>query len=106
VTATRLAIGAFILPYIFVMAPQLLLVNVTPLGMVQAVITSLIGMTSISAGLTGFLVKKLNWVERILLVGAGLCLVDPGLLTDIIGIAVLGGIAAFQLIARRREATA
>ena len=77
VTATRLAIGAFILPYIFVTAPQLLLVQASPLGLVLAVVTSLIGMTAISAGLTGFLVKKLHWVERILLVGAGLLLVDP-----------------------------
>ena len=53
VTATRLAVGAFILPYIFVMAPQLLLVNVTPLGMVLAVATSLVGMTAISAGAGG-----------------------------------------------------
>jgi TRAP transporter 4TM/12TM fusion protein len=107
VTATRLAIGAFILPYIFVTAPQLLLVGATPLGMVQAVLTSLIGMTAISAGLTGFLVKKLNWVERILLVGAGLLLVVPGLVTDLIGIIVLGGIAAFQVLVqgRKKEAT-
>jgi len=106
VTATRLAIGAFILPYIFVVAPQLLLVNATPLGLVQAVITSLIGMTAISAGLTGFLVKKLNWAERILLVGAGLCLVIPGLVTDIIGIVVLGGIAAFQVLVQKKKEAA
>jgi TRAP transporter 4TM/12TM fusion protein len=105
VTATRLAIGAFILPYIFVMSPQLLLINATPLSMVVAVITSLVGMTAISAGLTGFLVKKLHWIERVLLVGAGLCLVDPGLVTDIIGIVVLGGIATFQaLTGRKKEA--
>ena len=55
-------------------------------------------MTAISAGLAGFLVKRLNWLERILLVGAGLCLVDPGVLTDIIGIIVLGGIAMFQFL--------
>jgi TRAP transporter 4TM/12TM fusion protein len=102
VTATRLAVGAFILPYIFVMAPQLLLVGTTPLGMVQAILTSLIGMTTISAGLTGFLVKRLHWVERVLLVGAGLCLVDPGLVTDIIGIAVLAGVAGFQLLQKKR----
>jgi TRAP-type uncharacterized transport system fused permease subunit len=71
--------------------------------MVQAVITSLIGMTAISAGLTGFLVKKLNWVERILLVGAGLLLVVPGLVTDLIGIVVLGGIAAFQVLVQGRK---
>ena len=103
VTATRLAIGAFILPYIFVMAPQLLLIDVTPLGMIQAVITSLVGMTAIGAALSGFLLARLHWAERILLAGAGLCLVDPGLITDIVGIAVLGGLAAFQLLRNRRQ---
>jgi len=81
-------------------------VNATPLGLVQAVVTSLIGMTAISAGLTGFLVKKLNWVERILLVGAGLCLVVPGLVTDIIGIVVLGGIAVFQVFVQKKKEAA
>ncbi len=106
VIATRLAIGAFILPFIFVMAPQLLLVNATPLGMLQAVVTALVGMTAISAGLTGFLVKKLNWLGRVLLIGAGLCLVDPGLLTDIIGIVVLGAIAAYQTLVQKNTDTA
>ncbi len=106
VTATRLAIGAFILPYIFVMSPQLLLIKATPGSMIVAVVTSLVGMTAISAGLTGFLVKKLHWVERVLLIGAGLCLVDPGLVTDIIGIVVLGGIAAFQALSGRKKEAA
>jgi UPF0716 family protein affecting phage T7 exclusion len=51
-------------------------------------------------------VRRLHWVERILLVGAGLCLVDPGLVTDIIGIVVLGGITVYQLLGRRRKETA
>ncbi len=99
--ATRLAVGAFILPYIFVANPQLLLIGATPLGIVQAALTAAVGMTAIGAGLAGFLVTRLHWIERILLVAAGLLLVDPGLVTDIIGVVVLGGIAAFQVLRRR-----
>jgi TRAP transporter 4TM/12TM fusion protein len=101
VIATRLAVGAFILPYIFVANPQLLLIGATPLGIIQAALTAAVGMTAIGAGLAGFLVTRLHWIERLLLVGAGLLLVDPGLVTDIIGVVALGGIAAFQVLRRR-----
>jgi TRAP transporter 4TM/12TM fusion protein len=101
VTATRLAVGAFILPYIFVANPQLLLIGATPLGIVQASLTAVVGMTAIGAGLAGFLVTRAHWIERIFLVAAGLLLVDPGLVTDIIGIVVLGGVAAFEVLRRR-----
>jgi TRAP transporter 4TM/12TM fusion protein len=102
--ATRLAVGAFILPYIFVANPQLLLIGATPLGIILAALTAAVGMTAIGAGLAGFLVARLNWIERILLVAAGVLLVDPGLVTDIIGIVVLGGIAVVQVLRRRAAA--
>jgi TRAP transporter 4TM/12TM fusion protein len=101
VTATRLAVGAFILPYIFVANPQLLLIGATPLGILLAVLTAMVGMTAIGAGLAGFLVARMHWAERLLLIAAGLLLVDPGLVTDIIGVVVLGGTAAFQVLRRR-----
>jgi TRAP transporter 4TM/12TM fusion protein len=104
VIATRLAVGAFILPYIFVANPQLLLIGATPFGIVQAALTAAVGMTAIGAGLAGFLVARLHWIERLLLVAAGVLLVDPGLVTDIIGIVVLGGTAAFQVVRRRAAA--
>ncbi len=102
VIATRLAVGAFILPYIYVNSPQLLLIGVTPLGVIQPIITSILGMTAIGAALTGYLLKPLRWIERILLVAGGLMLVDPGLVTDIVGIVILAGIALLQLLFRRR----
>ncbi len=104
VIATRLAIGAFILPYIFVANPQLLLIGATPLGILLAVLTAVVGMTAIGSGLTGFLVTPLHWIERLALVAAGLLLVVPGLVTDAIGIVVLGGIAAVQVVRRRAAA--
>jgi TRAP transporter 4TM/12TM fusion protein len=102
VIATRLAIGAFILPYIYVLSPQLLLVDVTFLGILQPIVTSIIGMVSISAALTGYLVDRLNVPSRIILAGAALCLLDPGILTDVIGIVALGGITAVQFVARKK----
>ena len=107
--ATRLAIGAFILPYIFVMAPELLLYNVTADHLIRAILTSLLGMTSLSAALAGYLIAPLTgrWgiAARVLLAAGGLALVDPGLTTDLIGIAVLVLVVLAQaLIQKKRPA--
>jgi TRAP transporter 4TM/12TM fusion protein len=103
VIATRLAVGAFILPYIYVLSPQLLLINVNFLGVLQPIITSVVGMSSIAAALTGFLLRRLSWVERLILAAAGLCLVDPGLLTDLIGLAAVAGVVLYQVFHLRAE---
>ena len=106
VIATRLAIGAFILPYIYVLAPQLLLINVTPLGLFQAILTALIGMVALSAALSGYLLARLHWVSRLTLAAAALLLLDPGFVTDVIGLAVLAVIGTVQVIKARREKSA
>ncbi len=103
--ATRLAVGAFIIPYVFVMAPALLLVNATLASMLWAVVSALVGMVSVSAALAGYLVRRMHPIERILLAGAGLCLVDPGLITDIIGIGTLSLLLAYELVMRARTKT-
>jgi TRAP transporter 4TM/12TM fusion protein len=104
VIATRLAVGAFILPYIYVLSPQLLLIDVTPLGVIQPIVTSILGMSAIGAALTGFLMTRLSVVERVVLIGTGFCLVDPGWLTDLIGIVALAAVVLFQLWRRRTQA--
>jgi TRAP transporter 4TM/12TM fusion protein len=104
VIASKLAIGAFILPYIYVMSPQLLLINASFPAILQPIATSVIGMAAISAALTGYLLDRLNAVTRLLLVGAALMLIDPSLLTDLIGIAVLAGVVAIQVIGKRKAA--
>jgi len=105
VIATRLAIGAFILPYIYVLSPQLLLIDVSLLGVLQPVITSLVGMSALGAALTGFLLDRLGVVERLLLAAAGLCLVDPGWVTDLIGLAAVAGVVLYQVLRRRTESS-
>ena len=104
VIATRLAIGAFILPYIYVLSPQLLLIDVTFLGVLQPIVTSIVGMSAIASALTGYLLRPLGPIERIVLAAAGLCLVDPGLLTDVIGLTAVAGVVVYQVLRRRAEA--
>lgn len=88
--ATKLAFAAYLVPYIFATAPALVLVNVTGLEIVKALITALIGMVGLAGGLSGYLVGPVKWWERIVLIVGGVMLVDPGTLTDIIGIVLVG----------------
>jgi TRAP-type uncharacterized transport system fused permease subunit len=106
VIATRLAIAAFIIPYIFVLNPSMLLIDAHILDIVQIVITSLIGMFAILAGLEGFMKKKMPWWQRLLAVGAGLALIDPGLITDICGIVVIAFIVILKYAFKDRKNTA
>lgn len=103
VIATRLAIAAFIIPYIFVLNPSMLLINTTFVKLVQIVITSMIGMFAISSGLEGYMHREMPWWQRILSVAAGVALIDPGLLTDIIGLVVIGIICVLQYVVKDKE---
>jgi TRAP transporter 4TM/12TM fusion protein len=96
VNASKLAIGAFIIPYVFVMSPELLMINATAGTVVMATITALIGMIGISSALIGCYIVKLNPLERILLFVAGLLMVDPGTLTDVIGIVIFAIVTVIQ----------
>lgn len=103
VIATRLAIAAFIIPYIFVLNPAMLLVNTSFLKVAQIIITSTIGMFAIAGGMEGFIKRKLPWWERILAIIGGLALIDPNLITDIIGIVVIAFICAGQYFVKGEE---
>jgi len=89
VIATKLAIGAFIVPYIFVYNPAMVLIGTTPFLLTQNLITACGGMFGLGAAMIGFCLAPMNWVERIWFGIAGLMLIDPGAVTDIIGIAML-----------------
>ena len=87
--ATRLAIAAFIIPYIFAFNPAMLFINTTVLDVVLVVITSTLGMLSISLGMIGYFLKDMAWPFRILCIAGGLLMIYPGTLTDLIGVAIL-----------------
>ena len=90
VNASKLGIAAFIIPYVFVLSPQILGINAGISGVILTTCSSLIGMTGISAAMIGYLTNFLKWWERILLFVGGIMLIDPQLITDAIGVALMG----------------
>lgn len=103
INASKLAIAAFLIPYIFVMSPQLLMLNTTWYQIIQIVATSLVGMFGVSLCLEGFWKQKLNVVQRVLALVGGLLLIDPGTFTDILGVALVGGVLLWQILQGKKN---
>lgn len=104
VTAVKLAIAAFIIPYVFVTNPLLLLQgDVTAFNLSISVITALLGMAAISSALIGYFATKVTWVERIALIACGLMLVYPNLVISLIGFGVFGAVSVFQYVKNKKE---
>ena len=103
VTATKLAIAAFIIPYIFAFSPALLLIDTTPIQIVQIVVTSVIGMVCVGAAMEGFFFSLISLPIRFVFMAAGLLLIDPGLTTDIIGLVLFGIAFALQIVKYRKD---
>ena len=102
--ATSLAIAAFIVPYCFGLNPALLLIDLTsPLQGVQVICTAFIGVFGVAAGLRGYAFDHMKLPLRIASIAGGLLLIDPGAVTDLVGIAIVLGICAFQEITKRRR---
>lgn len=102
ITACKLGISAFIVPFMFAYAPQLIMIG-TAGQIIQALITSLIGVTAISIGLQRYAIKySLTMIESIIFIIAALLLMYPGLSTDIIGL-ILCVLAVLLLIFRKKS---
>ena len=106
VNATKLAIAAFIVPYIFALNPAMLFVDTTALQVIIVVATSLIGIFGVAAALNGYLFHRMNALVRILFAAGGLLMLDPGNSTDVIGIVVFAAAFLWQYLASRRRAAA
>ncbi|MBR3722571.1 MAG: TRAP transporter large permease subunit, partial [Selenomonadaceae bacterium] len=89
INASKLAIAAFIIPYMFVMSPELLLQGGDISITIMALVTAIIGMIALSASLIGYFVDYMKKPERLILFMGGLLMVNPGVTTDIIGIALI-----------------
>lgn len=87
--AAKLAIAAFIVPYIFVLAPELLMIDATPFTITFACATAIIGMWGVSIAMIGFCQSKLSLLQRLLFFVGGLNMIIPGAITDTIGVAIL-----------------
>ena len=104
VHASKLAIAAFIIPYVFVLSPVLLMVDATPLALVSVTLSALLGMIAISSALCGFLADHCRPYERLLLIIAGLLMIKPGGITDLVGLVLFVVILVMQY--RRAKETA
>ena len=103
-TATKLAIGAFIVPYVFALNPAMLLIDTTAPEVVTICITSLIGIFAVAAALEGYLLDHMPAYQRLMSVVGGLLLINPGLLTDVIGIGLFAVVIAVQVMGRKKAA--
>ena len=103
ITATKLAIGAFIVPYVFAMNPQMLFIDTTAWEVVQICVTSLVGIFGVSAALEGYFMHRMSWYERLITLAGGLLLIIPGLTTDIVGVGLVAVVLVIQLLTKKRE---
>ena len=105
VNAAKLAIAAFIVPYILAFNPVMILEgSFAWWQLVQVICTSLVGLFGISAALNGNLFSKINPLFRLLLVGGGLLMMDPGTFSDLIGAALIAAVAVAQWFWSRHRA--
>ena len=104
INATKLAIAAFIVPYIFAYSPALLFENISGWWeVVQICVSALLGIFAIAASLNGHLYKKVHWVLRIVLAVGGLGMMIPGTLTDVAGLVLVAAVIAYQKISAKKH---
>ena len=103
VQATKLAIGAFIVPYAFAMSPAMLLIDTTLPEVLMITVTSLVGIASVSASMEGYIMGDLNWFQRGLMLVGGLMMIVPGITTDFVGIALSGLVLVMKLIENKKS---
>lgn len=104
VTSFKLALAGFLVPYIYVYNPMLLFIDVEPFYMAQAICTALIGVFLLAMFTIGYFKAHLAWYMRALAFVGAICLLIPGTMSDLFGLAVLGVIYVMQTAKAKRLA--
>ena len=104
-TATKLAIGAFIVPYVFALNPAMLFVDTTALEVITISITSFVGIFAVAAALEGYLFHHMPWYLRLVSLVGGLMLIYPGIVTDLIGLALVGLMSLVQFTTAKKASS-
>ncbi len=102
-TATKLAIGAFIVPYVFALNPAMLFIETGVFEVILICITSVVGIFGVSSALEGYMVTNMKWYERVLGAVGGLLLIYPGIVTDAIGFALVAIVFFVQYIRKTAQ---
>ena len=98
---------AFVVPFMFILDPSghaLLLKGDSILGGLWVIATSFAGVFAFASAASGWLLRRSNWMERVLLALAGLCLIYPESWTDFVGIALVGLAVLLQIVVRLPQA--
>ena len=104
IQSTKLAIAAFIVPYVFALNPIMLFENVTSVfDMILVIVTAIVGIFGISAALEGYMTARMNVLQRIMSAVGGILLIIPGWVTDVSGIVLVSAVIVWQIIQRSVE---
>jgi TRAP transporter 4TM/12TM fusion protein len=101
--SVKLSIAGFIVPYMFVYSPALMLINTTFWGGLQVTVTACIGVALIGVAVEGYLFTNARLLVRILAAAGALALIDPGLYTDLAGLGVLVAVVLIQRVVAKRK---
>lgn len=102
--AMRLGIVAYLVPFILIFNPLLILMG-EPLQIVLATVTAIIGVLSLSIGIERYLFTKTNWPQTVLALAAGICMMAPAWMIRLIGIGLLALVVLWQWVARKNRTT-
>ena len=106
VNATKLAIAAFLIPYMFALNPKMILIGGTLVEALPMIVTAIIGLVGIGAGFIGYLNGPVPMVMRLVSLAGGLCLVHPGTVTDLVGVALIALVVVTNHMANRDKKSA
>ncbi|MEK4427116.1 TRAP transporter permease [Solibacillus sp. FSL K6-1523] len=114
--ALKLALAGFIIPYLFVYNPAMLMIDTTniavnakefPMAPISSIIiitiTAIIGIIALSAAAEGFFVTKLNWILRIILGAGAICMIIPETYTDIVGLVIVFAILGYDFVRSKKS---
>ena len=102
--ATKLAIAAFVVPYVFAMSPQMLFINVgSVFQVIQICITAVLGIFGVAVAMNGFLFRRITPVVRILFLAGGLCMLVPESISDVVGIVLVALLCIYQFLSAKRR---
>ena len=101
--ATKLAIAAFIIPYVFCFSPAMLLIETTTTEVILIAVTSLVGIFGVASALEGYFFTNMGIIDRLLLAIGGLMMIVPGSLTDIVGLVLIAAGLVLQYVMSSRH---
>jgi TRAP transporter 4TM/12TM fusion protein len=95
-TAVKLAIAGFVVPFVFAYSPSLLLIDTNAVQVILITGSSILGVFALAAAVLGYLNRKTTIIERLILLGSAYGLLIPGWQSDIYGVLLLAVVIYLQ----------